>query len=116
MYLHVHAQTTWWSESIDTMVAFVTLLSADYVSENCRIIEELWSQVPLALPPNLPNLCSPVPGPVSQLLPTGPEDGQNPQIFAPAKKFQALEFPTLDFVTVTVVKKFIVDNQNSLTK
>ena len=114
MYLHVHAQTTWWSESIDTMVAFVTLLSADYVSENCQIIKELWSQVPLALPPNLPNLCSPVPGPVSQLLPTGPEDGQNPQIFAPAKKFQALEFSTLDFVTVTIVKKFIVDNQNSL--
>ena len=99
------------------MVAFVTLLSADYVSENCRIMEVLWSQVPVALAPNLPNLCSPVPGPVSQLLPTGLEDGQNPQIFAPAKKFRALQFPTLDFVTVTVVKKFIVGcNQNSLTK
>ena len=44
----MHPQTTCWSESIVTLVAFVTLLSADYVSENCRIMEELWSQVPVA--------------------------------------------------------------------
>ena len=42
---------------------------------------------------------------MSQLIQTGPEDGQNPQIFSPAKKFQALQFQTLNFVTVTVVKK-----------
>ena len=43
--------------------------------------------------------------PMSQMIQTGPEDGQNPQIFSPAKKFQALQFQTLDFVTVTVVNK-----------
>ena len=66
--------------------------------------------------PNLPNLWSPPPrqpAPMSQLLPTGPED---PQIFTPAKKFQALHSQNVDFVTVTVVKKFIVDNQNPRTK
>ena len=36
------------------MIELVTLLSADYVSENCPIIEKLWSQVPVAFAPKLP--------------------------------------------------------------
>ena len=111
--LCVHSPKTCWSESINTLVAFVTLLSADYVSENCWIIKEVvvaGSCCTCSKPSSQSVVtCSWTCTYVVTIAPNWSSKvrQKNLQIFTPAKKFQALHFDQI------VVTQFVASSNKT---
>ena len=116
----MHSSKTCWSESINTLVAFVTLLSADYVSENCRIIKEVVVAGCCCTCSNqVPNLRSPVPGPApmsSQLRPTGPLKSDKKTFKYLLQQKNSRPYSLKICQCHCCQKKSNVDNQEPLTK